>query len=196
MCCPPAWFASAISVCLPTASAVPLSRVAGYCWGQRPVLIPRPSQNCVAPRARESCLSWSDCPALKSTSNYTHHYQRVPMPIHLDLRCAFLPLGIRYPTPCETADVCAIHSPRCTRRATGTAARGMLTGITALTIRKQLPFRSSCSRQKHREAIEIPYVVDHRVRREPQRLTSNDPIETARQNRLASLTLPECGQFR
>jgi hypothetical protein len=35
----------------------------------------------------------------------------------------------------------------------------------------------------HMPTIEIPWMyVDHRVRRKPQRLTSNDPIETARRN--------------
>ena len=50
------------------------------------------------------------------------------------------------------------------------------------------PCSEACSRPKHRRAIEIPYPVDHRVRREPQRLTSNDPIETARQSRLGKIT--------
>jgi len=57
-----------------------------------------------------------------------------------------------------------------------------------LIIRKSSGVRSTVLTLEASRAIEIPYSVDHRVRREPQRLNSNDPIGTARQSSLDNLT--------
>jgi hypothetical protein len=174
MSCPPAWSASVTSACSPTVGAALLSHAAGLCSAPPPVPTRCPRHNRVAPYARASCLSWSGCHMLNSISarRYSQFQHGGMVPIHPDVRCGSVPAVVpqafrnrRNTTRVFRTSCCAMQTT------SSTAARYRIPLNALLTAPNQADVQIIGSPRRRYGTIEIPCSVDHRVRREPQRLT-------------------------